>query len=138
MRFGNDAKHVKRVAVVGLIIGLVTVVLMSFDIQPDSLKNVSVLCILLLLPATILVVVVGISTLFSINVTDHTIQRVFVGQIILRELPLDEFTKVQPVPPVLYFKGGRRMRLLIGMHLTLLSELERYAKEKQKKLLQAT
>ncbi len=129
--FGNDVHLVKRVALVGLAIGFVVAGGAVVAVGWPASDKVVWLLLVAFGPAVVLSVVVGITAAFRVRLSEHSIQHVVLGRFVLSEFPLVEFRSMQHMPPVLFFKGGKRMRLL-GMHLGLLNELERSIQARQK------
>ncbi len=131
MTFGNDITAVKRVTLVGLVLGAIVAAIALFASGLPTPHRVGWVVLLALGPAIILGLAAGITTISRVELTEHSIQHVLFGRFILSEFPVNDFRSMQHIPPVLLFEGGKRMRLL-GMHLGLLSKLESSIRAQQK------
>jgi hypothetical protein len=127
MYFGNDIQTVKRLAVIGSILGLLVVLVALIGVAIEGGwddADLWVLVPLFLVGPVLLVMVVIPSTFFGIRLTSGTVQHVFLKRYVLTEYPIRDVERVELLARVLAFRGGGQIRLWAGMHGRTFAALE--------------
>ena len=130
MRYGNTPRELKRVLIVGLVIGGIAYVFsaaMGLLVEHLPVQRLLPLTFIIVLPPLILGLAILPTILFSIHVGDHWVEHRFLDRHLLSRARIQDFQRMRTGPPpfaaALDFKDGTRIRIL-GMHLGSLSKLK--------------
>ena len=127
--YGNTVQALRRVAIVGLVIGLLgavaSLILLYCEgkLRPDAAW---LALFLVLMPAAVICLGVLPTVLFHIRLGGGHVQHVFLGRYILSDLPIRDFLHVglrqRGCAAVLHFKGGRKIHFF-GAHQGVIARL---------------
>jgi hypothetical protein len=135
--YGNTGRHLRSALLVGLILGVLTVVAALIICYVQGVFDVrrwSVFVFLLALAPAALFVAVAPTLLFCIRVNSGRIQHVFAGRFVLSDYPVEDFVSVNLWEngwgAVLHFTGGRKIRFF-GAHFREIRRLAQDLSETQ-------
>lgn len=122
IRYGNTLQDVKRVTVVGLIMGGVVATIVFFVAYTSHKLDLSQLWIfglLIALPAVSMLFIVGFGALFSLVIRNDKIENIFLNRYVLSSYPYNSLSTIKTqsgvFAVVLHFKDGKIR--IFSMHL---------------------
>jgi len=128
MDYGNTTDHLKRSIIFGFILGVITdaIALISISVERGWSQSRSLwLLPLCLTPVLLMSIVILVSMLFRIRLTDGIIQHMYMGRFILSESRVEDLRSIKihekGYAMVLEFQAGNKIHFLFAQ----LQELRR-------------